>query len=336
MPGYAVGVNDIFPTFRAMTRRIAFLVFPQFQILDATGPIAAFEIAERYRPGTYQLRVIATTPGAVASSSGAYLHAAALGSAKAVDTLIVAGGEGTRQAAVCSSTRRFVLRCAQYSRRVASVCSGTYVLAAAGLLDGKSATTHWSVTADFSRRFPKVRLDADRIYVRDGKVWSSAGITAGIDLALALIGEDLGEDVARRTAQQLVVYHRRPGGQSQFSPLLQMERADGRFGKLWDHVRTHLGDRLSIDELARLSCMSPRNFSRAFKEEVGIAPAKAVERLRVDTARADLESGNPGIQQVAAACGFGNPERMRRSFLRVLGAPPSALRRAERGPGRRD
>lgn len=319
-----------------MTRRIAFLVFPQFQILDATGPIAAFEIAERYRPGTYQLRVIATTPGAVASSSGAYLHAAALGSAKAVDTLIVAGGEGTRQAAVCSSTRRFVLRCAQYSRRVASVCSGTYVLAAAGLLDGKSATTHWSVTADFSRRFPKVRLDADRIYVRDGKVWSSAGITAGIDLALALIGEDLGEDVARRTAQQLVVYHRRPGGQSQFSPLLQMERADGRFGKLWDHVRTHLGDRLSIDELARLSCMSPRNFSRAFKEEVGIAPAKAVERLRVDTARADLESGNPGIQQVAAACGFGNPERMRRSFLRVLGAPPSALRRAERGPGRRD
>ena len=129
-----------------------------------------------------------------------------------------------------------------------------------------------------------------------------------------------------------MVYHRRPGGQSQFSPLLQMERADGRFGKLWDHVRTHLRDRLSIDELARVSCMSPRNFSRAFKEEVGIAPAKAVERLRVDTARADLESGNPTIQQVAAACGFGNPERMRRSFLRVLGAPPSALTRQ----GRRD
>jgi len=315
-----------------MTRRIAFLVFPQFQILDATGPIAAFEIAERYRPGTYQLRAIATAPGAVASSSGACLQAAPLGPAKAIDTLIVAGGEGSRAAAVCSKTLRFVLGCAQRSRRVASVCSGTYVLAAAGLLDGKRATTHWSVTADFSRRFPNVRLDADRIYVRDGKIWSSAGITAGIDLALALIGEDLGEDIARRTAQQLVVYHRRPGGQSQFSPLLQMERTDGRFGKLWDHVRTHLRDRLGIAELARLSCMSPRNFSRAFKEEVGIAPAKAVERLRVDTARADLESGSPTIQQVAAACGFGNPERMRRSFLRVLGAPPSALRR----PGRRD
>jgi transcriptional regulator GlxA family with amidase domain len=336
MPGYAVGVNDIFPTFHAMRRRIAFLVFPQFQILDATGPIAAFEIAERYCPGTYTLRAIATTPGAVASSSGACLHATALGSAKAIDTLIVAGGEGTRAAAACGRTRRFVLSCAQHSRRVASVCSGTYVLAAAGLLDGRSATTHWSVTADFSRRFPSVRLDADRIYVRDGKIWSSAGISAGIDLALALIGEDLGEDIARRTAQQLVVYRRRPGGQSQFSPLLQMERADGRFGKLWDHVRTHLNDRLSIDELARLSCMSPRNFSRAFKQEVGVAPAKAVERLRVDAARADLESGNPTIQQVAVARGFGNPERMRRSFLRVLGAPPSALRRPGREQGRRD
>jgi transcriptional regulator GlxA family with amidase domain len=315
-----------------MPRRIAFLVFPQFQILDATGPIAAFEIAGRYCPGAYTLRTVATQPGAVVSSSGATLHAAALGPAKAIDTLIVAGGEGRRAAAECARTVRFVASCGRHSRRVASVCSGTFVLATAGLLDGRGATTHWSVTADFSRRFPKVRLDADRIYVRDGKIWTSAGITAGIDLALALIGEDLGEDIARRTAQELVVYHRRPGGQSQFSPLLQMERADGRFTKLWDHVRTHLNDELSIDELARLSCMSPRNFSRAFKEEVGIAPAKAVERLRVDTARADLESGNPTILKVAAACGFGNPERMRRSFLRVLGAPPSALRRQ----GRRD
>ncbi len=329
---YAFGVNDILPTFHAMARRITFLVFPRFQILDATGPIAAFEIAERYRPGSYLLRTVAAVPGPVASSSGARLQASPLGRADAVDTLIVAGGDGSRDAALCSKTQRFVLRCAERSRRVASVCSGTYVLAAAGLLDGKRATTHWSVTADFSRRFPKVRLDADRIYIKDGRIWSSGGITAGIDLALALIGEDLGEDVARRTAQQLVVYRRRPGGQSQFSPLLQMERADGRFGELWDHVRMHLRDRLSVAELARLSCMSPRNFSRAFKQEVGIAPAKAVERLRVDTARADLESGNPTIQQVAAAYGFGNPERMRRSFLRMLGAPPSALKRQ----GRRD
>lgn len=315
-----------------MTRRIAFLVFPQFQILDATGPIAAFEIAERHRPGTYTLRTVATTAGLVASSSGVCVQAAALGRADVVDTLIVVGGEGTWSAAVCGKTLKFVSACAVLSRRVASVCSGSFVLAAAGLLDGKRATTHWSVTAEFSRRFPRVRLEPDRIYVRDGRIWSSGGITAGIDLSLALIGEDLGEDIARRTAQQLVVYRRRPGGQSQFSPLLQMERSDGRFGELWDHVRTHLRDPLSVAELARVSCMSPRNFSRVFKEEVGIAPAKAVERLRVDTARADLESGNHSIQQVAAGCGFGNPERMRRSFLRVLGTPPSALKRQ----GRRD
>jgi len=223
------------------------------------------------------------------------------------------------------------LACAERARRVASVCSGTYVLAAAGLLDGRRATTHWSRTRDFTRRFPKVRLNADRIFVQDGKFWSSAGITAGIDLALALIGEDLGEEIARRTAQQLVVYHRRPGGQSQFSPLLAMDRPDGRFGPLLDHIRGHLRDRLSITDLARVSCMSPRNFSRTFKEEIGTAPAKAVERLRVDTARAALESGGSSIQHVAAACGFGDPERMRRSFLRVLGAPPSALRRQGRG-----
>ncbi|HEV2268845.1 MAG TPA: GlxA family transcriptional regulator [Steroidobacteraceae bacterium] len=313
-----------------MPHRIDFLVFPQFQILDATGPIAAFEIAERYRPGTYTLRTVAAASGSVPSSSGVCVQATRFGRADTVDTLIVAGGEGTRAAALCERTRGFVLACAARSRRVGSVCSGTFVLAAAGLLDGRHATTHWSVTAEFARRFPDVRLDADRIYVRDGKIWSSAGITAGIDLALALINEDLGEEIARRTAQQLVVYRRRPGGQSQFSPLLQMERSDGRFGGLWDHVRTHLRDRLSVAELARVSCMSPRNFSRAFTEEVGVAPAKAVERLRVDTARAALESGTPAIQQVAAACGFGNPERMRRSFLRVLGAPPSALKRQGR------
>lgn len=313
-----------------MPQRVAFLIFPQFQVLDAAGPIAAFEIAERYRPGTYTLRTIAAIPGPVTSSSGACLQASSFSRADSVDTLMVAGGEGSRAAAVCARTRKFVLDCAERSRRVASVCSGTYVLAAAGLLDGRRATTHWSLTADFSGRYPNVQLDADRIFVKDGKFWSSAGITAGIDLALALIGEDLGEDVARRTAQQLVVYHRRPGGQSQFSPLLAMERADGRFGGLLDHVRAHLRDRLSVDDLAQVSCMSPRNFARVFKEEIGIAPAKAVERLRVDTARAALESGNPSIQHVAAACGFGDPERMRRSFLRVLGAPPSALKRQGR------
>ncbi len=321
----------MFPSFHAMARRTAFLIFPGFQILDVTGPIAAFEIAERYRPGAYSLSVVAAQPGLVESSAGVCLQAGPLGGVAAIDTLIVSGGEGSRAAAECPLTKRFVRACGKRSRRVASVCTGTYVMAAAGLLDGKRATTHWSRASEFARQFPRVRLEADRIFVKDGRIWSSAGITAGIDLALALIGEDLGEDLARRTAQQLVVYFRRPGGQSQFSPLLQMEHADSRFAGLLDHVRTRLSDRLDVEQLARLSCISPRHFSRLFKAETGLGPAKAVERIRVDAARAALESGASSVQQVAASCGFGDPERMRRSFLRVLGKPPSVLKQRRRG-----
>jgi transcriptional regulator GlxA family with amidase domain len=310
-----------------MPRRIAFLIFPGFQLLDAAGPIAAFEIAERLAPGAYSLRVLAAAPGTIASSAGASMTAAPLGRPAGIDTLIVAGGHGSRQAAICPLTRRYVQACGSKARRVASVCSGAYVLAAAGLLDGRRATTHWSCTQDFARRFPAVRVEGDRIFTQDGKVWTSAGITAGIDLALAMIGDDLGEGIARQTAQQLVVYHRRPGGQSQFSPLLAMERSDRRFGALLDHVRRNLGKRLSVADLASLSCMSSRNFSRLFKAEVGIAPAKAVERLRVDAARAALESGARSVQRIALACGFGSAERMRRSFLRVLGRTPAALKR---------
>jgi transcriptional regulator GlxA family with amidase domain len=310
-----------------MTRRVAFLIYPAFQLLDAAGPIAAFEIAERYRPGTYSLRVIAADASLVPSSSGATLQAAAFGRAAAVDTLVISGGDGSRESSRCVKTRRFVLGCAASARRVTSVCSGSYVLAAAGLLDGKSATTHWSRTHDFGRKYPNVRVDADRIFVKAGKFWTSAGITAGIDLALALIAEDLGEHVARQTAQQLVVYYRRPGGQSQFSALLDLERADGRFASLLDHIRSHLSQRLSVPDLAGMSSMSARHFSRVFRAEIGVGPAKAVERLRVDTARAALESGADSVQRVAASCGFGDPERMRRSFMRVLGTPPSAVKR---------
>lgn len=313
-----------------MIRPVAFLVFPDFQLLDAAGPIAAFEIAERYRPGSYALRVVAVEPGPVASSSGVCLHAAALGRANRIDTLVISGGNGSRAAAQCRATRRFVLACSKAARRVATVCSGTYVLAAAGLLDGKSATTHWSHSADFARKYPKVQLDPDRIFVRDGKLWSSAGITAGIDLALALIAEDLGEPIARQTAQQLVVYYRRPGGQSQFSALLEMERADGRFAELLHHLRSNLTKRLSVTDLAHFSCMSARHFARLFRAEIGVNPAKAVERLRIEAARAALESGTQSMQLIARSCGFGSAERMRRGFLRVLGSSPSALKRQKR------
>ena len=215
-------------------------------------------------------------------------------------------------------------------RRIASVCSGAFLLAAAGLLDGRRATTHWSRSQQFARRFPNVRLEPDRIFVRDGAIWTSAGITAGIDLALAMIAEDLGEAIARRTAQQLVVYRRRPGGQSQFSALLEMERPDGRFGALLGWARERLAEPLCVERLAERAAMSPRNFARAFAAETGVTPARAVERLRVEAARERVEADGGPIDAIAGETGFGDPERMRRAFLRAFGQPPQALRRAAR------
>jgi transcriptional regulator GlxA family with amidase domain len=311
-----------------LPRHIAFLIFPDFQLLDATGPMAAFEIAGRLRAGSYALHAIARIPGASASSSGIALVAGGFGRPREIDTLIVAGGKGVRAALGCERTLGFIRRCAARARRVTSVCSGSFLLAAAGLLDGRTATTHWSCTEEFRRRFPQVRLDPDRIFVRAERIWTSAGITAGIDLALALIGEDLGESVARRTAQQLVVYHRRPGGQSQFSALLELESTNGQFAALLEFARTHLAGELGVERLAAQACMSPRNFARVFHRETGVTPAKAVERLRADAARALLDSGARSLQEIAQHCGFGDPERMRRAFVRLYGTPPSALKRA--------
>jgi len=310
-----------------MHRELVFLIFPDFQLLDVTGPIAAFEIAGRYVPGSYTMRVAAAQPGMVPSSSGLAMLAGAFGRARSIDTLIVAGGDGSRVAMSQSGTQRFLKACARDARRIASVCSGSYLLAAAGLLDGLRATTHWSLAADFARRFPRVRLEPDRIFVRDGTIWSSAGITAGIDLALALIAENLDEATALRTARQLVVYYRRPGGQSQFSELLDTAPAGGRFAGLLDYLRTHLQQRLSVDELAARAAMSPRHFARRFVAETGVTPARFVERLRAEAARAALESGARSVQLVARQCGFGDPERLRRSLIRVYGAPPSAWMR---------
>lgn len=311
-----------------MLRTIGFLIFKDFQLLDAAGPIAAFEIAGRLAPGAYRLALLARDAGPVASSSGLAMTASAFADAPALDTLIVSGGEGTRTPAICETTLAFVRDVAAKARRTASVCSGTYVLAAAGLLDGRRATTHWQRSQDFQRRYPAVRLEPDRIFVQDGSLWSSAGITAGIDMALAMIGADLGEDIARKTAQQLVVYHRRPGGQSQFSALLEMQ--GGRFDGLLAWARENLAQPLTVDQLAGQASMSPRNFARLFTSETGATPAKAVERLRVEAARALLDSQPLQIEDVALETGFGDSERMRRAFVRAFGHPPQAMRRLTR------
>jgi transcriptional regulator GlxA family with amidase domain len=314
-----------------MTRKTAFLIFDGFQILDAAGPIAAFEIAERYSPGAYALEVVAAEAGLTMSSSAAAMAAAAFDRRTRYDTLIVAGGDGTRVAFRDPRVLEFVKRAAKPARRVASVCSGAFILAAAGLLDGRHATTHWSRGAELARLFPKVRVEPDHIYVKDGPIWTSAGISAGVDLALALIAEDLGEDIAKRTAQQLVVYYRRPGGQSQFSALLEISRPQERFGPLLSWARERLDQSLGVECLAERAAMSPRHFARAFMAETGVTPAKAIERLRVEAARDRVEAGAEPIDTIALKVGFGDAERMRRAFLRTFGQPPQSLRRVARG-----
>ena len=311
-----------------MSRSLGVIIFPDFQILDATGPIAAFEIAARISQGAYALEVLSAEGGPVASTSGVQLMSKALDE-RTPDILLVAGGQGTRRMTGNPAVEGLRAH-AQEARRVASVCTGAYLLAEAGLLDGRRATTHWGQSEHFARRYPQVRLEADRIFVRDGEVWTSAGITAGIDLALAMIEDDLGVAVARRTAQELVVHHRRPGGQSQFSALLDMGGVNGRFSGLMDWVRERLGERLNVERLADRAAMSPRHFARAFAAETGLTPAKAVERLRLEAARLRVETTHEPIDRVAETSGFGDPERMRRAFLRAFGQPPQALRRAAR------
>lgn len=313
-----------------MTRSIAVLVFPEFQLLDAAGPTTAFEEATREaHPPAYRLRLVARAGGPVISSAGVQVVAEGFSDAP-LDTLVVAGGWGTRQAMRCAETLSFVWAASGRARRTASVCSGAFILAAAGLLDGRRATTHWARAAELARAFPQIRVEPDRIFVRDGAIWSSAGVTAGIDLALALIADDLGEAAAKRAAQQMVVHHRRPGGQSQFSALLDAERPDGRFAPLLAWARERLDERLPVERLADRAAMSPRHFARAFAAETGMTPAKAIERLRLEAARERIEGSAEPIERIAARAGFGDPERMRRSFVRAFGQPPQALRRTAR------
>jgi transcriptional regulator GlxA family with amidase domain len=309
---------------------IGVLIFPDFQLMDAAGPISVFEIARYYAKRELPIRAIAARPGPVRSSSGVDMLAHKFGSPAALTTLIVAGGRGVEAAASDTCTMRFVQAVARRGVRVASVCSGSFVLAEAGLLDGKRATTHWQRTRQFLATYPKVKLEPDQIFVRDGNVWSSAGITAGIDLALAMVAEDYGDGVVERTARQLVLYHRRSGGQSQFSSLLELKAPTGRFGSLLTWAREHLDSPLTVEDLAERAGMSARHFTRAFIAETGATPSKAIERLRIEAARSRVQSSSEAIERVAETTGFRDPERMRRAFIRAFGQPPQSLRRAAR------
>lgn len=321
-----------------MACRIVFVLFPGFQQLDLAGPMAVFELARLARPGSYTWRLSAHAAGTVRSSAGIAWPVEPLPRRlDASDVVMAIGGDGVDAACRDARLTAWLRRASESGARVASICSGSLLLAAAGLLDERMATTHWSRSRQFASDFPAVRLQPDRIYVREPAVrgrahrlpelWTSAGMTAGIDLCLALVAHDCGEEVAREAARHLVVERRRAGGQSQFSPLLELQKPEGRFGALLEHVRQHLTLDHRVEALAARACMSPRHFARCFQAETGTTPAHAVERLRVDAARAALEGGMHSVQRVAADCGFGNAEHMRRAFQRLLGRPPAAFRK---------
>ena len=309
---------------------ISILIFPGFQLLDATGPAAVFELAKGLVPSAASVQVVAPVAGATRSSSGIELMAVGLGSMDSTNTLIVSGGVGVEEIMRDESILSLLLRLNSRGTRVASVCSGAYVLAAAGLLNGLRATTHWERTVDFAARFPRVKLEPDRIFVREGNVWTSAGITAGIDLALAMVTEDHGEEVAKAIAKRLVLYDRRTGGQSQFSSLLELKATGGRFGPLLSWVRENLEKTLTVEKLADHAGLSPRHFTRAFVLETGSTPSKAIERLRLEIARERVQSSSEGIERIAETTGFGDAERMRRAFVRTYGQSPQSVRRTAR------
>lgn len=312
-------------------QRIGFFVFPNHQILDLAGPYAAFEAAtvQSGRP-LYRLEVLSRTGGMIASSGGVPVATSAADTARP-HTLIVCGGE------IASMLKpgevQAVAGLASRTLRTASVCTGAFLLAEAGLLDGRRATTHWRLAHRLQRSYPAIEVDADRIFIADGPVWSSAGVTAGIDLALALIETDHGPDLARQVARELVVYHRRAGGQSQFAPISQMEPETDRIRLALAFARDHLHENLPIERLADAAHLSVRQFGRAFRRETGETPAKAVERLRVEAARVRLQEGAEPIEMIAQAVGFTDPERMRRAFVKLFGMSPQAIRRLDRDAG---
>jgi transcriptional regulator GlxA family with amidase domain len=317
-------------------RRIVMVAFPDAQIIDITGPLEVFGRAARllsdergWRIPAYTVEIVATKAGTFATSSGIRLIAdRSIANVRGpIDTLLVAGGRGTTDAVSDRALIEWLRRIARRTRRLCSVCTGAFLLAEAGLLDGLSATTHWRQCARLAAQYPAVSVETDPIFVRTGKIFTSAGVTAGIDLALALLEDDHGRDVALAVARELVMFLRRPGGQSQFSVQLSTQQADREpIRDLQRWIGDHLGADLSVEALARRAAMSPRNFARVFTREVGMTPGEFVENLRVEAARRRLEESSEGVDSIASECGFGTRESMRRAFIRTLHVPPSAYR----------
>jgi transcriptional regulator GlxA family with amidase domain len=308
-------------------RHIGFAVSANCSLMGlAAAP--AFEVANiALGQPVYTLHFLSERGGAVPTSAGAKFQTEHFDD-RALDTLIVCGGlvvEPSTPALI-----EFLRNAPARYRRVASICIGAFPLAEAGVLNGRRATTHWLYAEELQTRFPRVTVEMDRIFVQDGPVWTSAGMTAGIDLAVALVEADLGVELARSVAKKLVMYHRRVGGQSQFSSLLELEPKSDRIQTVLTYAKRNLRKTLSIEELAKVAHLSPRQFSRLFRTETGRSPAKAIEGLRAEEARIMIEGGEHSIDEVAEQTGFGERDRMRRAFLRAFGQPPQFLKRKAR------
>ncbi len=326
--------------FERVTRSVVVLGFEGCLSLDVTGPLEVFAEANeavqrtRSRAQGYGVRFAGPSSAPVRAESGLQLlpdvslEELARARAPAIDTLVIAGGKGARQVASRDpEVARLVRRVATRARRVTSVCSGAFVLAATGLLSQRRATTHWAYCDELSQRFPKVRVERDPIYVRDGRYWTSAGVTAGMDLALALVEADLGRKLSLLVARWLVMFVRRAGGQSQFSEPLKAQSAErAPLRDLQAYIVEHPSAALDVPALAARVAMSPRHFSRIFRAQVGVSPAAYVEAVRVEAARRLLEDSGDGIEGVAAAAGFGTPEALRRAFARRVGLSPREYR----------
>jgi transcriptional regulator GlxA family with amidase domain len=309
-----------------MPHTIGFYLCPGHQLLDLAGPLDTFDAASRVAGRQlYDLRVFSRSGGEVVGGTGVSVVTVPADVA-GCDSLMVVGGivDRLRHADEVKAARPL----ADSASRIASICTGAFLLAEAGLLAGRRATTHWSRAGELQLRYPAIKVEPDRIFVKDGNVWTSAGVTAGIDLALALVEADHGVDLARAVAQELVVYHRRAGGQSQFSASSQTEPRSDRLQLAMMFAREHLAEPLPIERLAAAARLSPRQFGRLFRQETGETPTVAIERLRVEAARARLQDGSEPVELIARAVGFNDPERMRRAFVKRYGQPPQAVRRA--------
>ena len=332
---------------RDVPRQIAIVAYPGVQSLDVTGPLEVFAGAReliaaeaRHEGGSrhergYEISILSRDGAPLRTSSGLTIipHGSLSEAPPEIDTLIVAGGNGSTEAANDSELIEWIAQGATTARRTVSVCTGAFLLARAGLLDGRRATTHWAAAAELARLYPAVQVDPEPIFVRDGPVWTSAGVTAGMDLALALVEEDLDRDTALTIARHLVLFLRRPGNQSQFSATLAAQQPTREpLREAQRHVVENVAGELSVEALAARAHMSPRHFARAFRAETGVTPARYVEQVRLEAARRLLEETSEPIAAVAVRCGFGTPETMRRVFLRAFDVGPAEYRRRFHAP----